>query len=70
MNKILGYLIPLSDGKIYNITIQGCPPLDTLSDSDREIIHKKIEKIKSSRHIWGTCSIQGQPVTIRVQEEK
>ena len=67
--NILGYLMTLSDGKLYNVTLRGCDPISILSQEDKQIIYNKIEKIRSSRHIWGTCSIQGKPVTIRVEEE-
>lgn len=66
---IQGYLMTLSDGVLYNVTLRGCDAISTLSKEDKDIIFKKIEKIRANRHIWGTCSIQGKPVTIRVEEE-
>ena len=60
----------LSDNKSYFVSIKGCEPLRVLPLDDRNIVVNKIHKIKLGRNNWGTCSIQGKPVTIFVKEEE
>lgn len=66
--KIRNMLWSLQTGGSCKVSISGCDP-KKLNPEDYEILNKKIHKIYTSRNEWGTCSIQGKPVTVHINKE-